>query len=858
MTSKNSSFSFDIGDYDEDIDLQKPMAKKATQTDVDKNAFSFDIKDYEEKSISEEEKPYFGQYSHLTPSQFEVLSPEKKKELQEYSPLKGVAKGFLKGLSFGGSERVPELKVQEHETGAGVGEFLGAALPIHRVYKAIELPLKAIGGLMGFGRLGMGALKTGTALATGAVSGAAKQQTAGEGFDIGEISTEAAMFGALDGIFRGVPAGYNWLKSLKPAQQSEILVKGILPENLTPNQYKFYETEIAPELQKVAREEYQNALEKAVMENENTYRQELANVKAAHEEDLFKRSQKNELSDQEYARAQQDYQNKLKQVGAEHENKVLEIKKQNDEALEQFEVDKKEFDTMKSRQRAVQQAIQPKQENIISLEGRVSPQGEDVGFRPAPSVEANPTLENRIGNSISPNEITNTTNAGRANMEAVRANDAIDYRAVNEAYTLSEQLNAEVSAIQPGLVQDLMTTANQIRMIPEASPPQKQLLGVIEKTLEQLAVLDEAGNVTGFLPINNRVLQEQAKSLRYFMDFNFEHGNTRGIFSPTVRNLENAIEFGADSVGNQAAIDANQNARNLYRQWAQDYDNPYIRPYRDVGNFDYSKTFKGSLDVDEFNMLNRILSRSNAGQQLSGSTRRALVEKQLSKFTQNPRKVDPIEFNKTLRELRAVISPEEEQVIRQQFNQARRTPVIVAKKIKSIEPIESKLKKEPTSVEIPLSKAKKQIITAISKVKIPLKPELKATPEMRAAGKKMNITPEEAMKMSDTPSGLKEMKKDFSKTDAGNKLYNKIGKQKVKDILYEGNVERKFTGGELYKIINKGDNYAIISEILGEDAAADLLVTSKQIGEKKATIDTMKKYGMKVGSIKALLLFGIL
>jgi hypothetical protein len=37
-----------------------------------------------------------------------------------------------------------------------------------------------------------------------------------------------------------------------------------------------------------------------------------------------------------------------------------------------------------------------------------------------------------------------------------------------------------------------------------------------------------------------------------------------------------------------------------------------------------------------------------------------------------------------------------------------------------------------------------------------------------------------------------------------------------------------------------------------------MLVAAKEIGSKRATVQAFKKYGTKLGTIKALLIFGIL
>ena len=813
-----------------------------------------------------EEKPYIGQYKHLTPSQYQKLSPEKKKELQNYVPLTGFAKGIAKGATLGYSELIPGLKVEEHEVGAGPGEFVGMVAPIGLIGKALSFPFRALQGLYNFSKPAQAGLRIAQSATTGGLYGAGKETAEvakGNEFSVGNVASEAATFGVLHGLFEATPAAYKWVKSLKPKQQSQMLVEGIIPDNLTPSEYKFYESEVVPELQKAAEAEYKNSLEKAVQENDAAYKTKLENTKAEFEQGVYERAQKNEMNESEYNKSQEEYRNKLKQVAAEQENKVAEIQKQNQEAMKAFEDQKKDFDNMKSRQNAVQSAIQAPQATETSLTGRVSPQGQDVGFRPAPGVDVNPSVENRVGSVISPLDVKstapnrqgNTTTAGETTIQAVRANDAHDYNLVRQAYQQSEQLNAQVTAEQPQLANQLRTTLEQLNSIPEPSPPQKQLQSTIQKILNQIENMDKVTGEGILQPISNRVLQEQAKSLRYFMDFNFEHGNSRGIFSPTVKALEDAIEQGARSVGNMEAVDANRNARALYSQWAEMYDNPYIKPYRDTGNLSPSDTFKKGLTTDNFNALDIVLNRSNAGQQVAGINRRALVEKQLEPYLRNPRKANLNDFYKELDELRAVASPEEIITIRDQFLEARKSSKLSGRKFEPFEePKAPKIKELPTKTDIPKSTARKpEPIAEPTEVKIPTKGKVKTTPEMKAAAQLMKITEEQAIKLADTPSGLKKLKQNMP-----DKIYKEIGKRKIKDILYEGKVEHQFKGDELYNQINKGENYDLLVEILGEDEAADLLVSSREIANKKVTVEALKKAGMKIGTLKTLLVLGLI
>lgn len=788
-----------------------------------------------------------------TPEELKKMSVQERKDYaqdlkreREYLQSAGFTKGLLSGVSLGATEKIPLLKQQENESLGGLGEVIGASAPIGLTMKALSIPFKMT-GLMNYitGRIGLSAT-------TGATYSLEKQLIKGEGIDPLEVAEEAGTFGLLHGIFEAAPKAYNWIKSLNTKQQAQALAEGVIPKDLKPNQYKFYEEEVVPELQKAGQQKYEQAMQEATEANDKEFTQKMANVKAQHEDELFKRSQKQQINQEDYEQAKAQYKNKLKQVAAEHEAKVEEIQKQNQLAQEQFQKDRQAFEIMKTRQQAVQDAIQPS-ESGTDLQGRIKPQGEDIGFRPAPGIEQEPSLRNKVGSIFSENVVKSEREAGLENVKAIRANDNIDYQKVREAYELSDKLSETVIDEHSGLALEMSRLIDELGQIPELSPPRKQLMTIAQKILGKIGIFNEEGALIGFNKISNKVLQDQAKELRYFMDFNFEHGNTRGIFSPMVSTIEDAAELAASTTNNKQAYEASKNARRLYRQWAEDYDNDYIRPFRDTKNYDYIKLFNETLNPDTYPVVNNILGRSNAGQQISSANKRALIEKELKPFFGNRGKVDPEKFEDALKKIRGVITPEEEKSIVEAFANERRSPSIISKKTAVKEIGKEPKKKEIPRAEIPLFKEKLKKTLPIEKVRIPLKPQVKTTPEMQAARKIMKITEEQAMAMTKTPSGLKQLRAELP-----DKLFERIGKHKVKEVLQEGNIEGNFTGKQLYEVINEGENYAILSEILGEDKAAELLVNSREIASKQATVEAFKKVGTKIGTIKTLMLFGIL
>ncbi len=594
-------------------------------------------------------------------------------------------------------------------------------------------------------------------------------------------------------------------------------------------------------------------MEKAVAENNAAYQKELANVQAKHEQDIYQRQQAGEISEQEYAQYQQDYQNQLKQLAARHESEMAALEQENQIAQQEYQQQQKGFEQLKARQKAVDVAISKPLQDARSLEGRVTQGQAQTSERPTtPKRPDAYALENEVSRIFTnePRDI-DTTALGHVNTLAIRANDRIDRAVVNEAYNLNEELNSQVFSTHEDLISTLNDNIKKLRSIGKLSPQQEQLVQFQEALLKKLAKTNNKGIILSSNSVSNTVLQEQAKAMRQAMDYDFEHGNTRGIFSPTVNAIEDSAQAAAELSNIPEAAEASKQARSIYAEWVKDYDNPYIKPFRDLNNVDYSRNYKALQNVDEYNAAKKVLIKSNAGQQVNNLNKRGVVFDKLNKVMENPRKVNPKQFEEALTELRAVMTPEETQQVRQAFNQARKTPVIQGKKAEKPEEIKEAKKKEITEVKIPLAKPKSKGPEKITKVSIPLKGEVKPTQEMKAAAQQAKITPEEAISKSNTPTGMKFLKEKLSK-----ETFERVGKQKAKSLLYEGKAEHDFTGGELYPIINK--NYDMFKEILGEDVTDELLVITKQIAKNRVSVDTMKKLGMKASQIKTLLLFGIL
>lgn len=429
----------------------------------------------------------------------------------------------------------------------------------------------------------------------------------------------------------------------------------------------------------------------------------------------------------------------------------------------------------------------------------------DIGLRPV-KTEANPAIEDQVGSIFSKNKFYNTTEGGQALRNEIMNIDEDVYRGVNDLYKTSRELNSEINEIHPQLANRIKNRVLELEAIPEPSDVQKRLIKASNNILEKIAAFDESGNPTGYIPINNQILIDQVQSLRQIIDYDFAHGNTKNIFRPLINDLQDAALRAAETSGKPEAAEAINEARSAYRTWVEAFDNDYVRPFRDSSNQDYSKLFKSSLDLDEANMLNKILGITERGQELSKAATREIVDKHLSKYFQNPRSFDPREFSKSLRELEAVITPEQSQDIREKFRDASQR----------------------------------------INVKATHKPRKPTNDELIAARYEKN-KPEDIIKMMDSRSGIKQLHEDFSDTKVKREVFERLSRQKMRSMLREGNIEKEFTGDDLYRFLNKEKNYEIFSEIIGENETESLRSVAKEIGKEQ-----VKKEARKKGATKAL------
>ena len=554
-----------------------------------------------------------------TPSELKRMSTLERyqymqdlKTQREYLQSAGITKGALSDFTLGASEKIPGLKPQKHELNEGFGRILGTTARDLTAFKFLKLIAPA-------GNI----LRPETLAFYGGGIEAGKQYIKGEGFDKEEIAKQAAFFGALTSAIELIPGAYQWLKSLLPTQRAKVTLEGLIPPDLTENQMRIFEQEIGPELRANAEKSFLEAQNKSIVDNDQKYKQMLANTKAQYElesqqlENKFKIDKqnveqknfeyenqlKNTKSEHEnkireieekygkdskqYNDEKNNYKNKLNNVKSEHENKMIEIEEKFQQDSENYEKNKFEYqnklNNIKSEHETEwkriteenEQAVREYTEHMSAYEDQVLKQEQELanvksvetaelpgtGLRKSPTSREDPSLQNKIGNVLSDVEIQNSTKAGEDISSQIHNQAESDYREVNKAYDLSEKAHSKTEAIHPNLAQEIQLEISELEQLGYLADPSQARLKSLKDVLKMIAEVGPDGKITGFKMVNNQKLLEQAKQLRQKIDYDFAQGSPNNVFLPDIQRLQKAATNAAQQAGNMEAIELEKTAR---------------------------------------------------------------------------------------------------------------------------------------------------------------------------------------------------------------------------------------------------------------------------------------------------------
>lgn len=737
--------------------------------------------------------------------------------IQSFDDVSNILKGGYSALTLGYYQ--PSSENKEEQTLQKIGQYGGVGSIIGKISNLLGAGYSALTG---------GSIPTIVTLPTSVSAYSFGQQTQEiatgkrEEYDTDELIAAALGSAGLSAIVETVPSAIKWMDNMRPSQKLK-LAKGKIPQDLPPSSYTEFNEVIYPEWIKELQNEYSRHADIVYENIERDFQENLQRSEYDYKNTLDQLRKENNLNENTYNEANRLFEESEAKSKAEYEQKLSEIEAENQKATIEFQQAQEQWNEYVQFNNRLNQALE--------MRARHS-QDNNVGFKQsAPSSEI-PTTRNSVGNIISQTEITNPTSAGRSLQTLVRDIAQHERRAVNELYRISEELNMNVETIAPELASWIQDRISQLEEIPELSGPSKQLLRSYQSMLKTIVEFDENGHISGYKEIPNRVLLEQAKELRNKIDYDFAEGNPTRIFQDFIDQLQDQAERAAQEVGNDAAYNANIQARTAHRHWKNRYDRDFIRQLRDVSDSDFQSAFNKSLSVDNIMKLDPILSQSQPGGNLLSAIRREAVQEHMKGPINNPNNYTTEQKLLLLRDLEPITTSQQRSAISDTLTLAQReTPT---------QPKPPKLKEKPKSptAKVPQKKPKQKTPEPF---KFPEKRNFQDTPYMKYLEKQMSIGPEGLFKKLNDTKGIKEVRSTLSKTPKGKQVFEKIRDNQVKDIAYGNKIREPKTGKELYDTFNKKENYDLITEWYGEKTANEMLSTFEKIGGKEVNKTSLEK-----------------
>lgn len=464
-----------------------------------------------------------------------------------------------------------------------------------------------------------------------------------------------------------------------------------------------------------------------------------------------------------------------------------------------------------------------------SLRGRVTPGGRQFGIdiRTTPR---HPNTEQSVLQAF-PYEIHSARHGGELATNLIRTADETGFEAVNEAYRVSRAMNETIIATDPQLANRLRERINMVdnTLLPTnvqegLRRDAEELLGNLVANEERMVLNNEnllvRQNVPTPQPVSNQQIIDTIQNIHHKMKFEYEHGEATNIYNLLISDLEQALARRAATSGEQGAIQANQHARETYRDWAEQFNTPTARRFRNLNKEDYESRFNFLKKPDNFRELEPILNQTQEGRELIGAVRTEIVEKELGKFMKNPRAATQRELERKLRELGEVLTDEQVDHIRAVFNRERAT-------------FNRRVREQPT-----LAKQEKQHEALTKK-----------------AAQDTGIEPEKFWKEMDTRTGIQKIRNDLKGKSVE---YNAIRDVKGREIVYGGNTTPG-TGKEMAARLRVSKNKDLMIELYDEETYKALLASAEELEGKQATREMIKYHAKKIGkNIAVKVVLGIL
>ena len=404
-------------------------------------------------------------------------------------------------------------------------------------------------------------------------------------------------------------------------------------------------------------------------------------------------------------------------------------------------------------------------------------------------------LQEQVGDIVSKVRFPNMTLASKSLRNEVNHLASKEYSNVRSLYEKSRELNKNIHSIHPELSSNLESLVSELSQAAEPSAVQKDIINISKKLISKTGTQQ-----SGYKQLSNAELIAQIESNNQKINHDYLQGRPSNAYKRLNEILSNAIESSSSS--NPEAFESWNNARKAYANWSKKYGSNEILPWRDPSNRAHTKLLKGVENADQLKVLEDTVGDSKKGKAILDSIKRDFVERKLSPFIKDPKKMDSIEYNDVMRELQPILSLEERLSIDETLDKVR----------------QSYLKQEK-DVEL----FKQAVADHKKSIKFQQEQTSKLREQYNATSKDFPYTNNKAL-LSDMKSilGLKRIEKHLPQNAQGKEAMQKIKDYASARLLTNGKIGIEDTTESLYKILGDVDKRALLEYTLGKETADDL------------------------------------
>ena len=507
-------------------------------------------------------------------------------------------------------------------------------------------------------------------------------------------------------------------------------------------------------------------------------------------------------------------------------------------------------------------AISIPKEQAASLEGRVQPTREQpktlqkpLGTseikapvqEPSKPIEPSRiTKEPELGHSITKEGFESDASGGSTLEKKVKEMAAEEREPVNKAYDAGRKETQTSNDIYPDLAKKNDDLIDRLEKV------QKRNSGEEAVYQQAVNIRNMVGTRGEFIEQNAERLLAQSDSMSKLANYEMPYTGYKGILKKLVRDINHSVISSLKRKGKRYR--AVEIADEKFAKWADKFLGDEIQPFLEKKILNPEALYNSAVkNPGNYRAVENAIGKSNPA--IMDKIDRAIVEDRLGKYWKNPEKIGSEEFNKSIRDLKQLIGSEKTDRAFEALNRKSAQSKTEKRITEAGERSKSKappLKEKVTSATQLKPKTPRPSVSPESSPKTERKfdfDRIKSATANKSA-KIMNSTPSEIVKKTNTPEGLRELKKSLPEN-----TYKELSEQKLRSILREGHIEKEVTSKEIYDFLNKEDTYQLFAEVLGKEevhALRDVAKKSAKLAaDKQFTHDLIKKF-IKQGVITAV------